>query len=240
MKKNTFNIAITSFFIVFIFVLILLSPLMQIIDVTITGNKKLENSYILELSGLNDNKNIFIFSEVAAKKKLLKNPYVETVKIKKHYLQKTVDIIINERVLSGYVEYTPGNYLYIDENGYILEVAQSFTERLPIVVGLGLKPFTVGQILDVSNPDSFETLVTVSHLINKYDLETDVVKVSLHDENNTHLYVNNIDVELGDIRDADEKIRTLKVILQTLEDKEIKGFLDLKDINKPTSFRILT
>lgn len=220
--------------------LVLVSPAFTVGDVTVTGNKKLAEGEILAAAALDKPVNIFAFPAGKARRAIMENPYVESAEITKDVWERAVNVSVKERVLSGYVEYVSGTYLCIDENGRVLEATTVLTEKLPIVVGLDFKTFTVGQILNVTNKKSFNTLVTLAHLFNKYDMETSVIKVALHDENNTHLLVDNMDIDLGDIKDADEKIRTIKVILQAPEVAGVKGFLDIQDIGRPPRFKILT
>lgn len=240
MGKKTFKIASALVVILFCLVLLLASGLFTVKSVNVSGLVHLQEAYILETAGLNKPVNIFAFSPGQAKKALFKNPYVKTAEIKKNVFSQTVNIKVKERTVSGYVEHASGSYIYIDEEGRVLEVADQFAEKLPVVTGLTYTGFTVGQPLSVPNETSFKTLVTLVHLFNKYEMEASVIKISLQDENNTHLYINNIDVEIGDLRDVDEKIRMVKVILETLEDKNVKGFLDIKDVSKPARFKILT
>ncbi len=214
----------------------------------IYGNKLLSEQYIKQTASTNNSTNIFAFNRGTAKKNLLKNNYVDGIEIKKDYFAKKITLTIHERILSGYIEHSSGSFVYIDENGRVLEVNSYYTEKLPIVVGLKLSEITVGEVLNVSNTVCFGSLVVLARLFNKYGLESDVIKVDVSDENNIHLFINNINIEFGDIKDADQKIRTIieivkklkEEIFQSLGDENIGGFLDIKDITKPARFRPLT
>lgn len=239
MGRNRFYLFLCICFLLVVCLLILFSPVFTVTTVEITGNNKLSVETVRNVTGLNKMPNIFAFSSYRAKKALKADQYVEKVDIVKEYPDH-VKVSITERRLSGYVEYM-GRYLYIDENGRVLEVAYQFTQRLPVIVGLTFQEFNVGQILEVDNQSSFDTVVTLARLFNKYDMQTDIIRVDVSKVDNIHLYIYNIDVEFGDIKDADMKIRTLKEIMEKLPNaKEVKGFLDIKNIALPPRFRLLT
>jgi cell division septal protein FtsQ len=217
----------------------MMSPLFAVNSVSVTGNTKLTDDYISRGVKLDKPANIFAFRVGAAERALKANPYVEDVDIKKDFLAGTVSIRVKERAVCGYVEYM-SSYLCIDENGRVLEVSTKMDEQLPVVVGYKPDGFAVGELLNSDGDTHFTTLVTLARLIKKYEIEDSVVQVSLKEEGNTHIYINDIDVELGDIKDADEKIGMVKSIVQTLSDDNVKGFLDIKDVTKPARFKFLT
>ncbi|MDR1066179.1 MAG: FtsQ-type POTRA domain-containing protein [Clostridiales bacterium] len=227
-------------FLAFIIIAVLTSPLFSVGNVSVKGSNKLTDNYILKTVNLDEQLNIFAFRARNAERALKANPYVADVSIKKNLLARTVDINVKERVVCGYVEYM-SSYLYIDEDGRVLETSAQMDERLPVVVGFKPNGFIVGNILQFDgDAASFDTLVVLTRLIKKYGLEESVAQVSLKEENNARIYINGIDVELGDTQDADEKIGMVKSIVQILANDNVKGFLDIKDITRPARFKFLT
>ena len=228
------------FLVVAMAVLVVTSPLFQITEVVVSGTRRISRNTVLEKIGLDDTTNVLTFNILAARRELLKNQYIEDAVFKVDYLNKTISIEIYERTLSGYVHYKNDSYLYIDQHGRVLEVATYGTEKLPIVVGLDFSDFAVGNILDVTNPNSFHNIVTLANLFSKYDMESDFIKVDVSKDNDIRLFTNSLDVSFGGIEDADAKISTLKVIMEDLNSKNLKGFLDIRDINRSYHFRMLT
>ena len=55
-----------------------------------------------------------------------------------------------------------GSYLYIDEEGRVLEVAGSCRDALPLVKGLKFDSFTEGEILPVQNTDALVVILEMS------------------------------------------------------------------------------
>lgn len=238
MSKSGWMVIVPAI-LIFALVGLICSPIFTVKAVEVTGNEKLAIEYVKETAGLSSDINIFAFSASKARKALTQDQYIEKVSIVKEWPDK-VSLKISERHLSGYVEYM-GNYLYIDENGRVLEVSAFFTERLPVIVGLNFSEFNVGQLLQVDDQASFDAVVTLARLFKKYNLAEDVVRVDVSNPENIHIYVYNIDVLFGNGLDADEKVRTLIEILDKLPDsKTIKGFLDMQNSSSPPIFRILT
>jgi len=220
--------------------LILLSPLFEVSDVIVLETSRISRKEILETVRLDQAANIFAFNSSKARRNLLQDIYIDDVFIKKDYFNRDITIDVRERTLSGYVYFKNDTYLHIDQNGRVLDVTSIISERLPIVVGLDFSDFIVGNILSVDNPNSFNNVVTLAAIFDKYDMEADFIKIDVSKDDNISLYTDNLSVSLGDIRDADEKIRTLKVIMQDLQAKNLKGFLDIREVNSAYSFKILS
>ena len=220
--------------IVIIFVAIMASPVMNIRETYVSGNEKLSSREILELAGFEGNVNIFAFSEAMAEEGLYGNTYIKHVDIKKNYTQRSIAIDIVERSLSGYIKFDDNTYLYIDKEGMVLECRTSFTERRPVIEGLGFAEFTLGAYLELDNAEIFDTLVNLSHLFEKFEIEHDIIRVDLARSDEIHFYYGSIDIQMGSKMDLDLKVRTVKEILPTLEEyKEIGGILNMKNPLEP-------
>ena len=111
---------------------ILLSPLFNIKDVTVTGNNKLSREEIISLSEIRTEENIFKTSKNDIKNKIKTNPYVENVKIRRKLPDK-VEIIVVERVATYMLPFA-NSYVYINNQGYMLEIT-SQKANLPIITG---------------------------------------------------------------------------------------------------------
>lgn len=214
-------------------------PCFFINDIEIEGNSRLTEDYIKTAMDIRDGETVIFWNAYAARSRLLENNYVDRVDISIDYMSRRVSVKIRERVLSGYVEYVDGIYLYIDDHGRVLDSATWLAERLPVVTGLEFSGFTVGEILNVDNPASFELVVTLAQLFNKYQMGSEVIKADVSKVDDIHLYIGGVDVEFGGIEDADEKIRQVMEIMENHLADDTQGFLNVKDINKPAKFRPL-
>lgn len=228
MKKIGFKLFILCSVVICFMFIVLSLPYFSITDILVQGNSKVETKYIKELIGV-DGENIFIFNKNKSEKLLSQNPYISEVVITKRY-PKTVIIAIKERRPSAYIEDTPDSFLYIDENGMVLDVLNQIKDNLPIIVGLKFSKYSIGDILKVENMGSFETIVTLARLFNEYDMSKEIAKVDVTNENDIHLYIYQIDVVFGSVLEADFKLREIKAILQEIPNvQEIKAILRIED-----------
>ena len=110
---------------------------------------------------------------------------------------------------------------------------------LPVVYGLEFSEFTLGKKIDAENKAAFDIIVEMAQFMNRYELLNVVVKIDVSDLKNVLAYVNNIEVNLGDMSNGDQKIRTLSEIIKNINPAD-RGTLDLSDLSKPIIFKYLT
>ena len=156
-------------------------------------------------------------------------------------LPHTMKITIKERKARGYVPYM-GSYLYIDEEGRVLEVAGSCRDALPLVKGLKFDSFTEGEILPVQNTDALAVILEISQLMEKYELLDEVVEIDVSKPKDIYAYVNQVQIHLGNMTNGDMKIQYMQQIVKTIP-KEDRGILDLSGLDNPkanVTFQYLT
>ena len=93
--------------------------------------------------------------------------------------------------------------------------------------------------MDVDNEESFEVIVTIAQLITKYNILEDIVRIDVKDPKNIKASMKNVEVLLGDLKDCDEKIRTMVAVMEQINDND-RGTLDLSDLSQPIVFKYLT
>lgn len=216
---------------------ILFSPVFSATNIVITKMDKYTDSEICEKIGLTTSSNIFLFGKRKAAKILEEDNYIESARLSIQ-LPNTIKVEIEERKVRGYVPYA-NSYLYIDEYGRVLDVQTSFVKKLPIVYGLEFDHFKEGQLLQVDNPESFDIVVKMAQMMTKYELLDTGMEIYVDDPSHIHAKMNHVEIELGDISDSDQKIRTLAEIIKTIPEKD-RGVLDLTDLSKPIVFQYLT
>ena len=160
-------------------------------------------------------------------------PFVETMDVVVQS-NDTIKIIVYEKALAGYVEYL-GRYMYFDNEGVIVEASKVTTKGIPQVTGLGFDHVVLYDKLPVDNNGIFQNVLTITKLLNKYDIICD--KIQFDSNYNVTLGYDNVKVNIGALENLDEKIMQLPLILPSLKGE--KGVLDLQNYSsdkKTTSF----
>jgi len=239
--KTFFVYGMGVFAVIFIIILMMLSPLFNVTRVIIEGNERVSSESIQRSLGLGAPSavNIFLFERSGALNRL-NNPYIESVSIDKAYFAREITVTVVERRLAGFVEFAQGQYLYIDEYGLVLEAATSISERLPIIVGLNLSGFTVGAPLEVGNEHVLRDMREISRVLSRHEIESDVIRVDVNDSSNIRLFIDGLVVSFGDTTDGDRKMQMLIQILNHFEGEDIRGTLDISDISRNPILRHLT
>jgi len=217
--------------------LFIMSPFFRIESITVTDMERYSEAEILDMADIHEGDNILFFSSLLTASELEKNTYFEEVKIKRDF-PHGVNIEIKERRVRGYVPYM-GSYLYIDEYGRVLEISSGYTKQLPIVEGLEFDRFTIGEKIDADNYEAFNVMVIMAQMMTKYELLDNVLRIDVSDTENIIAYVKKIEVNLGDVSNSDQKIRTMGEIIKQIPEGD-RGTLDLSDISKPIIFKYLT
>lgn len=160
-------------------------------------------------------------------------PFVETMDVLVQS-NDTIKIIVYEKALAGYVEYL-GRYMYFDNEGVVVEASKVTTKGIPQVTGLSFDHVVLYDKLPVDNSDIFQEILTITKLLNKYDVICD--KIQFDASYNVTLGYGDVKVNIGALENLDEKIMQLPKILPSLEGE--KGTLDLQNYSsdkKTTSF----
>jgi cell division septal protein FtsQ len=229
--KKGFRLILIVAAVLFTALLFLISPLFNITSVVINGCERLTPEEIEVLAGVGKATNIFLFNTSNASKRVRQNLYVDEAVFQKDY-PGTLTITIRERRLSGYVEYMDGQYLYIDENGRVLEIKRTFTETYPVVSGLEFSTVRLGEILNVPDSSAFSTVVQYTRLLNDHSITKDVSRIDVKDVQNTRIIFGSIEFIVGDDRNGDEKIRTIRAMLEELQARQVtKIIIDLKELD---------
>ncbi len=160
-------------------------------------------------------------------------PFVETMDVDVQS-NDTIKITVYEKALAGYVEYL-GRYMYFDNEGTVVEASKVTTDGVPQVTGLSFDHVVLYEKLPVDNDSIFQSILTITKLLNKYDVMCD--KIQFDSSYNVTLGYGDVKVNIGELENLDEKIMQLPQILPSLEGE--KGTLDLQNYSsdsKTTSF----
>ncbi|MDR0886912.1 MAG: FtsQ-type POTRA domain-containing protein [Clostridiales Family XIII bacterium] len=126
------------------------SSFFNIVTIDVDAASHYTAAQIEELSGIKRGHNIFKTSMHEADKKLMKDPYIQEVKISRH-LPDTIQIIVSERMEVAGVK-NNDDYIIIDGTGEVLRHTAE-APALPIIEGLTITGGDDGQPLGVDGND---------------------------------------------------------------------------------------
>lgn len=232
--KILIRIFLIFIIIAIIFSIVFLSGVFSVksIEITINGENQdgtsLQISEIQSLSNLSIGQNLFEISRGKIKDSILSNSYVDYVQVNK-YLNGTISIDVKEREVKYLVNYA-GSYIYIDNNGNILEL-NSETKDVPVLSGTttDFTSLAVGssenQITKLNDED-YEKLQTVNQIMEvskSNDVDALISGIDISDDKNYILYLDSEQktVYLGDCSDLNTRILFMKSIIKN--ESGIKG-----------------
>lgn len=164
-----------------------------------------------------------IFVRLKYQNKSIKDiPFVEQIDVRL-VDNHSVKINVYEKYMAGCIQ-SLGNYLYFDNDGVIIEVSKNKTIGVPVITGLSFDHFESGKELPIENKDVFNSILALTKVLNKYNLETDII---YFDESyNITMFFDEVRVNIGKGDSLDEKIMALPSILPNLEGE--KGVLHME------------
>ena len=214
----------------------LMSPLFNIKQIEINGEEKISEQTIADLSGITIEQNIFRFSKISAKENIMKNPYISSVEIDR-LLPNHIVITISERTATYLIKLND-SYIYIDNQGYILEISEEKLE-LPIITSFEIESLNIniGDRLNKDDLKKLEQVIIITGAFKSNDVFDRIISIDVSDTSNfTVIMTDNKTVHLGDTNNLNVKMLFLKKILESEEGIEGEVFLEGKN-NKEIYFR---
>lgn len=205
-------------------IIILLLPIWNVSLIDVENNNYYTKEEILEASKLQEGMHILSMRKKQAISKIKALPYIKNVTIVYRFPGK-LTITVDEVEHIGYVPFF-GTYLSLDAGGQVIAQVNEKKGDLPVIEGLIFDEFKIGDKLVIQNEDNFLTAVEIIRSLKKYNFTANVKTIDLTDIDEIHLYVEKLDVIIGNMRDFDKKIEWL---IQTHKHYAM-GVLDLSYI----------
>lgn len=225
-KKKKKGVIATVIAAVLAIAMIILLTCFQINEIEITGNKHYTKEQIKEIvlsEGYIDNTVLLML-----KKKIQPIEDIPFIaKIDVEYISPhKITITVYEKALAGCVEYM-NEYVYFDQDGYVLEISTTKLEDAPCITGMAFNSMELHEKLPIEDKNRFKLILKITQLINKYNLKIDSIKFD--SEGEIIMRYQSIRIELGDGSNLEEQLIDLNKILEGLEGKS--GTLDMKEFD---------
>lgn len=199
----------------------LISPIFNITDIQVIGNNKINSDTIISLSQLQIGQNIFRFNKNKVVNEIKTNAYVENTKIKRKIPNK-IEIIIEEREQKYNVEFLNG-YAYINNQGYILEIAEQKLD-LPVIMGITTpqEQVVAGNRLNDEDLEKLETVIQIMNICKSYELDKKVSSIDITNKNDYIMYMEEEKktIHLGNDSNLTNKMLYVPAILKENQEKE--------------------
>lgn len=196
----------------------------NISEVTITGNKRYTDEQMMEIlfpDKASRNSTFCYLKERFGKHETI--PFVEDYKIAFQGPGR-IEVIIYEKSVVGYVSYM-SSYMYFDKDGIIVESANTKLDGIPWITGLQFGHIVLYQKLPVTSEVVFAEILNLTQILSIYELSVDKIQYNSFME--ATLYLDEIEVVLGDNESLNGKIAELNDMLPELEGRSGTLYLDV-------------
>ena len=215
-------------------IFILTTPMFNIKNINISGIKHLTEEQVISLSELNKNENLFKNSKSKITSNIKQTPYVESVIIKRK-LPDTIDIQIKERKRSYMLKFVNG-YVYIDTQGYILEISEEKL-KLPIISGYKTEEEKIseGNRLITEDLENLNNVLKITNSLEEIDVAKEIITnidISNKEDYTVYLESEKKTIHFGDASNLSNKILYVKAMIDSEKDIEGEIFVNCDLNNK--------
>ena len=221
----------------------------KIETVTLTGDTRYSQQYVVEASGLKVGDNLVLFDKISVKAGIYEAcPYLDTVQIRRRY-PSGIEIIVTEcepvAVIQDEKAEIPdpeddtktitigetGCWL-MDRNGKLLErIPYSQSSELPRIYGLTLTDPKIGTSAEILQEDAKKPLFLLLNTAEDDGILQDIGGMDFAEPYAIRFnYLDRFVVKLGSTEDLEVKLRYLHLIVEEKLGSNAAGTLDLSDI----------
>jgi len=230
---------------------LLFSPLLLMSEIHVSETVNYSAEEIIEASGIHTGENAInylggslmhlVSSRMGtAERNIEKLPWIRTAEVKFVFPGK-VNITVTERNAIAWIRYF-GNYLLVDEEGYVLDVATELDDRYPEIRGVQLDKFVLGEKIKTKEPEKINVVVQFLQGLNAVDMNTPQKLVEVLDwvdiPENKELYLsldNRITAKIKMDSELVYRLSYLKELYYNYIKPEERGMIDFFD-NKYARF----
>lgn len=210
-----FFLSITIFFLLY-------TDFFLINKIEIIGNDYVQDSEILKSSNLEIGMNIFKFNNKKTRNDIGLHPFVKEASVSR-ILPDKVALSIVEREVAGVIPFDDGKFLYIDDEGIVVEEAGELkTYNIPLITGLEEISFILGNFIEIS-PNWFrKSILNIIVILRENDLLNKVSEIQLLEDYSIQFYTNGGSViKIGNDNILEKKIEFVKSFILQAQAKVI-------------------
>ncbi len=207
----------TSLFVVLLVALIffMMSPIFNVTEIIVSGNNVISTETITSLSQIEIGANIYKTSKEIIKKRIKENAYIESVEVKRK-LPNKIELVVKERNTSYMLEYA-GSFIYINNQGYILEVSNEKLD-VPIIEGYttNTEELQVANRLNKEDLTRLEMILKIVEFKESNEILEKINRINIEDKQNYTLKMEEEKktVYLGNASNLSSRMLYLKAVLE--------------------------
>lgn len=226
-KKLLTALAIAA---VTLLLLLALASFFRITEVTVTGNEYYTKEEIANfIVGEGYQRNTLYLYLRYRYQKHPEIPFVDDFEVSLDSLH-SITIRIYEKNIIGYVHYL-GKNVYFDKDGIVVESSDEEMEGVPRITGLYFDDLAIYRSLNVEDPKVFDTILDITQLLKKYDLNPDEIRFGNMKE--LYLQIGDVRASLGSGDHLEEKIARISQLEPDL--RERSGTLHMENYTEESN-----
>lgn len=188
----------------------------RITEVTVIGNEFYTREEIADLIiGEGYQRNTFYLYLRCRYQKHPDIPFVDDFEVSLDSFH-SITIRVYEKNIVGYVRYL-GKNVYFDKDGIVVESSEEEMEGVPMITGLYFDDLALYRSLNVEDPKVFDTILDITQLLKKYDLDPDEIRFG--STKDLYLQLGEVRISLGTGTHLEEKIARISQLQPDLQDQ---------------------
>lgn len=227
--KNFIKWTILLGIIIGVLVFLCTSNLFNICEIETVGNEQITQEQIIGLSPIKLGDNIFLCNQIKTKRILSSNPYVEEVKITRKLPDK-IQIQITEKQKAYLIQLDTG-YAYIDNQGYVLEIAETKIDK-PVLQGYSTAKEEIlpGRRLCEEDLERLGEVLKIVKSSSEIQIQDKITIINIENKNNYILTLQELKkvIYIGSQSNLANKMLYIKAMIEREEGKEGKIFVNGK------------
>lgn len=196
--------------VIFVLVIMFLTPLFNIRAVSIVGNEKLAKEQISEQIGNLSGRNLFSTRKRTIKRNLYNLPYIKKVDVRKKPFPPTVIVDVEECQPAVQILFDD-TFIVIDGTGKILEKSTEKIGEVPVCEGVSITSANEGELIAFKDEEVQKIVMSCIENMKKADIIKEITVMSFADITNiTFNYQSRLDAICGTHVDFHRKLALFK------------------------------
>lgn len=195
-------------------ILFMMSSIFNIKQIAVINNNKITSEEIIALSKLTPGINMFKTTNRSIRNNIKENAYIEDVKIKRN-VNGTVTLDIKERKPT-YMLKLENTYVYINNQGYMLEVSENQLE-IPVITGFSTsnEEIKTGNRLNVDDLNKLDDVIKIIEASKNSPLENIITEIDISSSFNYELTIKSEKktILFGDISNINIKLQSAGIVI---------------------------